>query len=146
MENIGVNWQLLVAFLINFLLLFGILMAVGYKPILKLLDERQAKQIKAAVETARKEGQVIIGQASQIAEKIKEEAKDGARKEADAIISKARDEIKLERDKSIAELRSEFSNLTVLAAEKVIKESLDASKHRKLINEVLDQTNTFKQN
>ena len=166
MENIGVNWQLLVAFLINFLLLFGILMAVGYKPILKLLDERQAKikeslemaekikdqtsrseeQIKAAVEAARKEGQVIIGQASQIAEKMKEEAKDGARKEADAIISKARDEIKLERDKSIAELRSEFSNLTVLAAEKVIKESLDASKHRKLINEVLDQTNTFKQN
>ena len=166
MENIGVNWQLLVAFLINFLLLFGILMAVGYKPILKLLDERQAKireslemaekikdqtsrseeQIKAAVEAARKEGQVIIGQASQIAEKIKEEAKDGARKEADAIISKARDEIKLERDKSIAELRSEFSNLTVLAAEKVIKESLDASKHRKLINEVLEQTNTFKQN
>jgi F-type H+-transporting ATPase subunit b len=166
MENIGVNWQLLVAFLINFLILFGLLMAVGYKPILKLLDERQAKireslemaekikdqtsrseeQIKAAVEAARKEGQVIIGQASQIAEKIKEEAKEGARKEADAIISKARDEIKLERDKSIAELRSEFSNLTVLAAEKVIKESLDASKHRKLINEVLDQTNTFKQN
>ena len=166
MENIGVNWQLLVAFLINFLILFGLLMAVGYKPILKLLDERQSKireslemaekikdqtsrseeQIKAAVEAARKEGQVIIGQASQIAEKIKEEAKDGARKEAEAIINKARDEIKLERDKSIAELRSEFSNLTVLAAEKVIKESLDASKHRKLINEVLDQTNTFKQN
>ncbi len=166
MENIGVNWQLLIAFIINFFILFGLLMAVGYKPILKLLDERQAKikeslemaekikdqtsrseeQIKAAVEAARKEGQVIIGQASQIAEKIKEEAKEGARKEADAIISKARDEIKLERDKSIAELRSEFSNLTVLAAEKVIKESLDASKHRKLINEVLDQTNTFKQN
>jgi F-type H+-transporting ATPase subunit b len=166
MENIGVNWQLIVAFLINFLILFGVLMAVGYKPILKLLDERQAKikeslemaekikdqtsrseeQIKAAVEAARKEGQVIIGQASQIAEKIKEEAKEGARKEAEAIISKARDEIKLERDKSIADLRSAFSSLTVLAAEKVIKESLDASKHSKLINEVLDQTSTFKQN
>jgi F-type H+-transporting ATPase subunit b len=166
MENIGVNWQLIVAFLINFLILFGVLMAVGYKPILKLLDERQAKikeslemaekikdqtsrseeQIKAAVEAARKEGQVIIGQASQIAEKIKEEAKEGARKEADAIISKARDEIKLERDKSIADLRSEFSNLTVLAAEKVIKASLDSSKHSKLINEVLEQTSTFKQN
>jgi len=166
MENIGVNWQLIVAFLINFLILFGVLMAVGYKPILKLLDERQAKikeslemaekikdqtsrseeQIKAAVEAARKEGQVIIGQASQIAEKIKEEAKEGARKEADAIISKARDEIKLERDKSIADLRAEFSNLTVLAAEKVIKASLDGSKHSKLINEVLDQTSTFKQN
>ncbi|MGA2158831.1 MAG: F0F1 ATP synthase subunit B [Dehalococcoidia bacterium] len=166
MESIGINWQLLVAFLVNFLILFGLLTAFLYKPVLKMLDERQAKikesleqaekikeqtsrseeQIKAAVEAARKEGQVIITQASQIAEKIKEEAKDGARKEADVIVNKARAEIKLERDKSIAELRAEFSNLTVLAAEKVIKESLDAPKHRRLINEVLDQSNTFKQN
>jgi F-type H+-transporting ATPase subunit b len=146
--------------------LFGLLTAILYKPVLKMLDERQAKikesleqaekikeqtsrseeQIKAAVVAARKEGQVIIAQASQIAEKMKEEAKDGARREADSIITKARAEIKLERDKSIAELRSEFSNLTVLAAEKVIKESLDAHKHTKLINEVLDQSNTFKRN
>ncbi|MDD5397705.1 MAG: F0F1 ATP synthase subunit B [Dehalococcoidia bacterium] len=166
MENIGINWQLTVAFLINFLVLFGLLTAILYKPVLKMLDERAAKikesleqaekikeqtsrseeQIKAAVEAARKEGQVIITQASQIADKIKEEAKEGARKEADVIINKAKDEIKLERDKSIAELRSEFSNLTILAAEKIINESLDAQKHRKLINEVLDQSNTFKQN
>ena len=166
MENIGINWQLLVAFLINFLILFGLLTVILYKPVLKMLDERQAKikdslemaekikdqtsrseeQIKAAVEAARKEGQVIVGQASQIAEKIKEEAKESARKEAEIIIGKARDEIKLERDKSIAELRAEFSNLTILAAEKVIKESLDPQKHRKLIDDVLDQTKTFKQN
>ena len=166
MESIGINWQLLVAFLINFLILFGLLTAILYKPVLKMLDERSAKikesleqaekikeqtsrseeQIKAAIETARKEGQVIIAQASQIAAKIKEEAKADARKEADVIIAKARDEIKLERDKSIGELRSEFANLTVLAAEKIIKESLDAQKHTKLINEVLEQSNSFKQN
>jgi len=166
MESIGINWQLLVAFLINFLILFGLLAAILYKPVLKMLDERSAKikesleqaekikeqtsrseeQIKAAIETARKEGQVIIAQASQIAAKIKEEAKADARKEADVIIAKARDEIKLERDKSIGELRSEFANLTVLAAEKIIKESLDAQKHTKLINEVLEQSNSFKQN
>jgi len=166
MEAIGINPQLLVAFLINFLILFGLLTAVLYKPVLKMLDERQAKikesleqaekikeqttrseeQVKAAIETARKEGQSIIAQASQIAEKIKEEAKDGARKEAEAIITKAKDDIKLERDKSIAELRNEFANLTVLAAEKVIKESLDSQKHKKLINEVLEQSNAFKQN
>ncbi|MDD5313273.1 MAG: F0F1 ATP synthase subunit B [Dehalococcoidia bacterium] len=166
MESIGINPQLLVAFLINFLILFGLLTAVLYKPILKMLDERQAKikesleqaekikeqtsrseeQIKAAIEAARKEGQVIIAQASQIADKIKEEAKEGARKEADIIINKAKDEIKLERDKSIADLRTEFANLTVLAAEKVIKESVDAKKHRKLIDDVLEESKTFKQN
>ena len=166
MEAIGINLQLLVAFLINFLILFGLLTAVLYKPVLKMLDERQAKikesldqaekikeqtarseeQVKSAIEAARKEGQSIIAQASGIAEKIKEEAKDGARKEAEAIITKAKDDIKLERDKSIAELRKEFANLTVLAAEKVIKETLDTQKHKKLINEVLDQSNSFKQN
>ena len=166
MEAIGINLQLLVTFLINFLILFGLLTAVLYKPVLKMLDERQARikesleqaekikdqttrseeQVKAAIETARKEGQSIIAQASQIAEKLKEEAKDGARKEAETIISKAKDDIKLERDKSIAELRNEFANLTVLAAEKVIKESLDTQKHKKLINEVLEQSNSFKQN
>jgi len=166
MESIGINWQLLVAFLVNFLILFGLLTAILYKPVLKMLDERSAKikesleqaekikeqtsrseeQIKAAVEAARKEGQVIIAQATQIAAKIKEEATGDARKEADVIIDKAKAEIKLERDKSIGELRSEFANLTVLAAEKVIKESLDAQKHKKLINEVLDQSNSFKQN
>jgi F-type H+-transporting ATPase subunit b len=166
MEAIGINLQLLVAFLINFLILFGLLTAVLYKPVLKMLDERQARikesleqaekikeqtarseeQVKSAIETARKEGQAIIAQASQIAEKIKEEAKDGARKEAETIIAKAKDDIKLERDKSIAELRSEFANLTVLAAEKVITESLDTQKHKKLINEVLEQSNSFKQN
>ena len=166
MESIGINWQLLVAFLVNFLLLFGLLTVILYKPVLKMLDERSAKikesleqaekikeqtsrseeQIKAAIETARKEGQIIIAQASQIAAKIKEEAKVEARKEADAIIAKARDEIKLERDKSIGELRSEFANLIVLAAEKIIKESLDTQKHSKLINEVLEQSNSFKQN
>jgi F-type H+-transporting ATPase subunit b len=166
MESIGINWQLLVAFLVNFLILFGLLTAILYKPVLKMLDERQKKikeslemaetireqasrseeQIKAAIDEARREGQAVIGQATQIAEKTKEDAKDGARKEAEAIISKARAEIKLERDKSIADLRSEFTNLTILAAEKVIKESLDAQKHRKLIDEVLEQSNTFKQN
>jgi F-type H+-transporting ATPase subunit b len=166
MEAIGINLQLLVAFLINFLILFGLLTAVLYKPVLKMLDERQAKikesldqaekikeqtarseeQVKSAIEAARKEGQSIIAQASGIAEKIKEEAKDGARKEAEAIITKAKDDIKLERDKSIAELRKEFANLTVLAAEKVIKETLDTQKHKKLINEVLEQSNSFKQN
>jgi F-type H+-transporting ATPase subunit b len=166
MESIGINWQLLVAFLVNFLILFGLLTAVLYKPVIRMLDERQKKikeslemaetikeqasrsedQIKSAIEEARREGQAVIGQASQIADKMKEEAKEGARKEAEAIIGKARAEIKLERDKSIAELRSEFANLTMLAAEKVINESLDGQKHRKLIDDVLEQSNTFKQN
>ena len=165
MEGIGINIPLLIAFVVNFIILFTILSIVAYKPVLKMLDERQTKikesmeqaekirqetahseeEIKAHLEKARKEGQAVIAQATQIGERIKEEAKDGARQEAESLIAKARTEIKLERDKTVDDLRAEFADIAILAAEKVIKETVDKKKHRKLIDEVLKESATFKQ-
>jgi len=164
MEGLGINLPLLIAFVINFVILFGLLTLVLYKPVLKVLDERQAKikesmeqaeqikeqtarseeQIKAHLETARKEGQAIIVQATQIGERLKEEAKEGARQEAEALIGKAQAEIQQERDKTIDELRKEFANIAILAAEKVINQTLDKEKHRKIINDVLKESTSFK--
>lgn len=166
MEGLGINLPLLVTFVINFIILFALLSVVLYKPVLKMLDERQARikesmeqaeqikeqaarseeQIQAALETARKEGQTIVAQAAQIGEKLREEAAETARKEAEALIGKARTEIELERDKAMDDLRADFADIAVLAAGKVIKESLDSKKHRKLIDEVLDESTTFKRN
>jgi F-type H+-transporting ATPase subunit b len=165
MEGLGINPSLLIAFIVNFIILFVILSLVAYKPIVKMLNERQAKikesmdqaekirqetarsgeEIKAHLEKARKEGQAVIAQATQIGERIKEEAKDGARQEAESLIAKARTEIKLERDKTVDDLRAEFADIAILAAEKVIKETVDKKKHRKLIDEVLKESATFKQ-
>lgn len=162
--GIGINWQVLVVQLINFALLFGLLGWVLYKPVIKMLDERaqriresieqadkvrqQATQageeVKVQLESARKEGQVLIGQASQIGERVKEEARQQARVEADAIVAKARIEIQRERDDAIDELRREFADLTVLAAEKVIHESLNKATHQKVINEVLEKSATLR--
>lgn len=166
MEGIGINLQLLVAFLINFIILFVLLSFILYKPVLKMLDERQARvkasmeqaeqikeqathtqeEIKVQLEAARKEGQAIIAQATQLGEKLKEEAKERTQKEAEVIIAKAQVEIQQERDKAIDELRKEFSNIAILAAEKVINKTLDKEKHRKLIDEVIEESTTFKQN
>ncbi|HAV10100.1 MAG TPA: ATP synthase F0 subunit B [Dehalococcoidia bacterium] len=164
MENIGINLPLLIAFLINFGILFVLLLVFGYKPILKMLDQRQAKiresmeqadhireqtakseeQMKAHLEAARKEGQTIISQATQMGEKVKEEAREDARKEASAVIERARVEIDRDRDKTIEGLRAEFADIAIMAAEKVINESLDKQKHQKLINEVLEESKLFK--
>jgi F-type H+-transporting ATPase subunit b len=158
-----INWPLLIAFVINFIILFGLLSLVAYKPVLKILQERQAKikesmeqadkirqdaarseeKIKAHLETARKEGQNVIAQAMQIGEKLKEEAKEGARQEAETLIARAQSEIQRERDKSMEELRAEFADIAILAAEKVINETLDKKKHRKIIDEVLKESTTF---
>ncbi len=163
--GIGINLPLLIAFTVNFILLFVILSLAAYKPIVKMLNDRQAKitesmeqaekirqetahseeEIKAHLENARKEGQAVIAQATQIGERIKEEAKDNARQEAESLITKARTEIQLERDKTVEELRAEFADIAILAAEKVIKETVDKKKHRKLIDEVLKESKTFKQ-
>jgi F-type H+-transporting ATPase subunit b len=165
MEGIGINLPLLIAFVVNFIILFGLLSLFLYKPVLKMLDERQARikesmeqaeqirqqtarseeEIKAHLETARKEGQSIIAQATQMGERLKEEAKESARQEAESVIAKARTEIQRDRDKTIEELREEFADIAILAAEKVINETLDKKKHRKLIEEVLKDSTTFKQ-
>ena len=62
-----------------------------------------------------------------------------ARKEAENIVAKARTEIERERDTAIDEVRREFVDLTIKAAEKVVKETLDKEKHRRLIEDVLEQ-------
>jgi F-type H+-transporting ATPase subunit b len=163
MEGIGFNLPLLIAFVVNFLILFGLLGVFLYKPVLKMLDERTAKikdsmdqadkiklqlektegDIKLHLESARKEGQKIIAQAEQIGERLKTEAKDAARHEAESLISKAQIQIQHQRDKDIEELRKQFADIAISAAEKVINETLDKEKHRRLIDEVLKEA-TFK--
>ncbi len=164
MEGLGINLPLLVAFVINFIILFVLLSIVLYKPVLKVLDERQTKikesmdqaeqikqqtarteeEIKAQLESARKEGQNIVAQATQIGERLKNEAKEEARQEAESLIAKAQVEIQRQRDKDLDELRSQFADIAILAAEKVINETLDKGKHRKLIDKTLKESTTFK--
>lgn len=159
LDKLGIDVPSLVAFLINFLLLFGLLTLVLYKPVTRMLDQRAAKikesleqaerikqetvraeeSVKAQIEIGRKEGQAIVAQATQTAERVKEEAKTEARKEAEALIGKAQAEIEREREEGFNQLRREFADLSILAAEKVIGRSLDKKAHQELIEEVLEE-------
>jgi F-type H+-transporting ATPase subunit b len=156
---LGISLPYLAAFMINFLLLLTLLTFVLYKPITKTLDERAAKikeslekaeqikqesvraeeSVRAQIEAGRKEGQAIIAQATQNGERVKEEAKAEARKEAEAVILKAQAQIESDREEAFNKLRREFADLAVLAAEKVIEQSLDKKAHEKLIEKVLEE-------
>jgi F-type H+-transporting ATPase subunit b len=159
LSKLGIDAPSLIAFLINFFILFGLLTLILYKPVTRMLDERSAKikesleqaermreesvraeeAVKVEVEAGRREGQALINQAAQTAEKLKEEARAEARQEAEAIIAKARVEIDREREESVNQLRQEFADLTILAAEKVIGQSLDKKAHKQLIDRVLEE-------
>ncbi len=163
-DSLGIQWQLLVVQLINFGIILILLGKFAYKPILNMLDERAAKikegleqseqaeqraadidvEAKEALSEARKEGQVLIAQAKEAADKRREDDMAQARKDADALIERARAEILLEKDRAIGELRKEFADIAIFAAGKVINEELDAEKHRKVIDEVL-QASSFKE-
>jgi F-type H+-transporting ATPase subunit b len=134
---------------------------VAYKPILKMLDERKQRiaeglnaaeiaraeaasaqaNIQAQIDTARKEGQEIVANAQGIATRIQADAREQSAKDREAALERARIEIQQERDRAIADLRGEFADITVKAAEKVINQSLDRQAHQRVIDETLAESN-----
>ena len=55
------------------------------------------------------------------------------------MIERARREIAQETRRSLADIRKEVANLTVIATEKVARKSLDSDDHRRLIDEALSE-------
>ena len=160
-EALGLNLPQLIAQVVNFFVLLFVLRLVAYKPILKMLDERTQKiaeglnaaeiaraeaasaqaNIQAQLDTARKEGQEIVAGAQGIATRIQADAREQSAKDRDAALERARIEIQQERDRAISDLRGEFADITVKAAEKVINQSLDRQSHQRVIDETLAESN-----
>ena len=166
MGALGINVPSFIAQVVNFLILFGLLYLVAYKPVLKMLDDRsnkvkssleQAEVIRAQAEKAQedfkvqiaeasKQGQLVIERASKTGDEIRDKAKAEAQVEAEALVTRAKAEIRRERDEVIDELRKEFADLTILAASKVIGKSLDKTTHREMINQVLEESAGLRKN
>jgi F-type H+-transporting ATPase subunit b len=104
------------------------------------------EQVMKQIEEARTEGRGIVAQATQVADRVREEAQEQARTEADTIVARARQEVQRERDDAVEQLRREFANLTIIAAERVINTSLDVEQHRRLIEEVLRDSGNIGKN
>ncbi len=154
---LGINLPILIDQLINFTFLLIVFGWVFKRFLFPLLDERRKRiqegleaseeakkrlaqtetETAAELEKARQEGQGLIGQAQQMSARIQEEARQSARAEGETLLERARSEIQLERDAAIADLRREFADLTITAAERVIRRSLDRKAHQELIEEVL---------
>lgn len=154
---LGLNVPSLIAQLINFAILFLVLGWAFKRFLFPLLDERRhriqegldaseeakrrlsetEKEVAGQLDKARQEGQTLIGQAQQMSSRIQEEARQSARAEGESLLERARSEMQMERDAAIASLRREFADLTITAAERVIRRSLDRKAHTELIEEVL---------
>jgi F-type H+-transporting ATPase subunit b len=163
--DLGINLPVLLGQLASFIFLLVILRLMVYNPVLKMLDERRtriqeglnaaqrgqeqaaeaSREAQAQIEVARREGQAIVAQAQQVATRLQEEGRQQAEQQQQAMLERARSEIQLERDTAIAELRREFADLTIAAAEKVIGQSLDRQAHQRLIEQALAES-SFREN
>ena len=158
---LGLNLPGLIAQLVNFTILLVLLRMFLWKPILKVLDERKlrieeglqrseeaASQAEASEEEARRvidearaEAREQTARVQDAAARLREELESQARTDAEQIVTRAREEIGLEREQAIQQLRGEFADLTIRAAERVVGQSLDRAAHQRLIDEVLVEGN-----
>jgi F-type H+-transporting ATPase subunit b len=162
LEGLGLNLGYLLVQIFNFAIIFVVLRAWVFKPILGLLDKRRksiaqgledARIAAEARENAEKEARAIISQAqteaSQKVREATERAEVAARDvmvEAEAEAAKAREnaraEAQLERDRILADLRGQISALAMAAAQRLIGEALDESRQHALIEEFFSGVKT----
>lgn len=163
--GIGLDLATFIGQLVSFLILLGLLVSFGYRPVRKVLQERsdriregleqaeatrgEYERAQAEAETqiseAREEARLIVVEVGETRDKIIEEARSEARQEARAMIERTRAELEQERREMIADLRREFADAAILAAGKVIGESLDREKHRRIIEQALEESGSLKE-
>ena len=145
---------------ILFLALLFLLRKYAWKPILNAVNERE-EGIREALESAdnaklemenlqadnqkllkeaRLEREAMLKEARDIKNKMIEDAKDGAREEANKLITQAQAAIQTEKKAAIADLKSQVANLSIDIAEKVVRAELsNKDKQEKLVESMLGE-------
>jgi len=147
---------------LSFLFLLLILKKYAWKPVLKMLKERETKieeslqqaekaheemkQLKFSNEEllreAKNERDNILRDARVIREKLIEEARTKATEEADRIVESAKESIKYEKLEALTDLKNQIALLSVEIAEKLIQQELTKDdKQNKLIEKFLSDAN-----
>jgi F-type H+-transporting ATPase subunit b len=144
LANIGVDWKLLLAQVVNFGILLWVLKRYAYQPMLKMMDERTAKierglldaeaaQVKLR-EMEEKEKAVLL-EARAEAKKILAETDDAAKKRDALKVAETEERVKKlladaevkindDRSKMLAEAKSELAETVLLAVERILREKV----------------------
>jgi F-type H+-transporting ATPase subunit b len=159
LDSFGVDLPKLLFQVINFLLLLYLLNRFLFKPVLKLLDERETRirkgledaeaaaherelakaEREAAMDEARKEAQVMIARATKIADDSRAEILAEAKAQAEKVTSRAREEITAEKERAMSELRATVADLALEAAGRLVRSEMDTPTQRRLVEEFLTE-------
>ena len=153
--QINLFWVIVSA--LNFILFFIIIWSFAFKPVSKMLADRRsrieeglkdAEQARsdrenaeaervATLGEARREANEILGRAQKVAQETRDADIAATREELERLRVRAAAEIEAEKTRAIADVRAEVADLALLAASKVVGETMSSERERRLVDEFL---------
>lgn len=151
--KLGVDWQLLIAQIVNFTILLAILATFVYQPLLRLLDERREK-IRRSLEDVKKiererqeleqwrqeqmrkidqEAGAFLERAKVDAEKARVEILASAKKQAEEMLRKGREELTGERARVAAEVQASLASMILRLSEKILEREFSSVDQKRLL-------------
>jgi len=158
-KTFHIDWKLLIAQLVNFGIVLWVLYKFAIKPLSKTMDARteeieksleDAKKIEASLaqteterqdklDAAKKDAQEIIEKARQQGERQGKTMVDDAKREVQTVIAAAKEQIAQEKQSMLRELKAEVGTLVVKATAKVLEKVTTKEVDERLIEESLKE-------
>lgn len=158
--QVNLFWVIVSA--LNFILFFAIIWAFALKPVTTMLNERkdrieqglkdaeQARRDRDSAEServatlseARREANEILTRAQKVAQDTRDADIAATREELERLRVRAAAEIEAEKTRAIADVRAEVADLALLAAGKVVGETMTDERQRRLVEEFLATAGT----
>ena len=152
-------WTTLFFTVLNILILYFILKKILFKPVTKYMENRSnnikkaldmAEEAKRKVDAIEEEGQARLKEAKEEGIALVNTYQQKAKNEYDAIIAQAkkdseilvqntRNELEVEKEQLMANIKDEISDLVLEASEKVLKKNLDNKTNRELISDFIKE-------
>ena len=153
--QINLFWVIVSA--LNFILFLAIIWTFAFKPVSKMLADRKerieqglkdAEQARrdrenaeaervATLTEARREANDIIDRAQKVAQETRDADIAATREELERIRVRAAADIEAEKQRAIGELRAEVADLALAAAGRVVGETMNDERQRRLVEEFL---------
>ena len=154
--QVNLFWVIVSA--LNFIVFFALIWTFAFKPVTKILDDRrsrieqglkdaeQARRDRESAEAervatlaeARREANEILARAQKIAQETRDADLAATREELERLRARALSEIEAEKVRAIADVRGQVADLALLAAGKVVGETMSGERQRRLVEEFLE--------
>lgn len=156
LAKLGVDWKLLLAQIVNFTILLAVLSLFVYRPLLRIIDERQ-KRIRNSMEDAKKNAHekeellkareealrkidqecgAFLEKAKNDAERLKEENLHIADIEAKNLLTKGREELRHERAQALQDMQKSLTAAILQMTEKILEREFSPHDQERILTKI----------